>query len=329
MVRVILIGAGYWGRNWLRELRKTDTVKLVGVVDPAIAGPEDLGLTPQDGVTCYSSLATVDVAVDAAIIATPASTHYAIVSTLVLKGPRVEHVLLEKPATTNTKEMHRLASLVVGANLHVMVGHTYLHNEALQQVANATFLPNFGQLVTLHTKRTNWGPVRPDVAVHWDLAPHDVSMVLHTMDMHQASLIGVQAQRGGPGTTFIHMTFRADDGRLLYAHAHVSWEEPNKERRVVFVGQHAKLELDDVRNSCQPAVYNRYDANGDIAFINVGAHPSPLRSELTTFLHRCTMLTPAERHKATMGELDFALRVVDVLERVDGCLATANSIKHV
>lgn len=296
-MRVLLCGLGYWGANYARDLAACPDVTHVATVDPAVAAAD------------YACIADAPDEFDGAVVACPASAHVDALEALAAKR-RLRTVLVEKPLATSTRALRHAVDLAHAARWAVMVGHTFLHHKTVRAMLAATFEPWFGALATVYAKRTNWGPVRTDVGAHWDLAPHDLSIVLTLAAMHQCALRGVAAHSHRAGTVVIVLTLAPPGGRAVLAHIHVSWEEPHKERRVVAVGEGGKVEFDDVWS---PSHYRAHAADGGTRVVH-GRAPSdlsPLQQQIAEWV--------AGRHD-TAAELRLAGEIVDVLERVDALL---------
>lgn len=304
-MRVLLCGLGYWGANYARDLAACPAVTHVATVDPAVPAAD------------YACIADAPDEFDGAVVACPASAHLGALEALAAKR-RLRTVLVEKPLATSTRAVRRVGDVAAAAGWAVMVGHTFLHHATVRGMLAATFEPWFGALTTVHAKRTNWGPVRTDVGAHWDLAPHDLSVILTLAAMHQCVLRGVAAHSHRAGTVAIVLTFTQPAGPAVLAHVWVSWEEPHKERRVVAVGEGGKVEFDDVWT---PTHFKAYTPDGGARVVpgRAPADLSPLQQQIAEWV--------GGRHD-TAEELRLAGQIVDILERVDGLLAAAPPPTH-
>lgn len=296
-MRVLLLGLGYWGRNYDRDLRAAAGVAAVATVDPVNADAD------------YTSVAAAPDEYDAAVVACPASLHVEALAELAAKR-RVRTVLVEKPLATSSADVERCRALAAAAGWRVMVGHTFLHHKTVAAMAAATFESWFGRLTTLYAKRTNLGPVRSDVGAHWDLAPHDLSIMLTLAARHQYTFHAVTAAAAQRGTVFMTLHFRHAARPAVVGHIHVSWEEPAKERRVVAVGTGGKVEFDDVWN---PDFYRAHRVDGTSATVRgrAAGDASPLQRQIAEW---------AAGDYDTARELALAAQITAILEAVDGQL---------
>lgn len=296
-MRVLLLGLGYWGRNYDRDLRAAAGVTAVATVDP---------LNP---AADYAAVADAPDEFDGAVVACPATAHAAALAELATK-PTIRAVLVEKPLAVTGGQVGAVRELAALAGWRVMVGHTFLHHKTVAAMAAATFEPWFGHLTTLYAKRTNLGPVRTDVGAHWDLAPHDLSILLTLAARHQYTYRSVTAAASRRGTVFLALHFRHAHRPGVVGHIHVSWEEPHKERRVVAVGTGGKVEFDDVWN---PDFYRAHRVDGTAATVRARAagDATPLQRQIGEWV---------AGSYDTPRELALAGQITAILEDVDAQL---------
>lgn len=159
MVKVGIIGGGYWGSNIARVLHESPTFDLVDVADLDY---------PRRGTCTVDELWPV---VDAVIIATPAGTHYAVASQALMEG---KHVLVEKPLAIRSSIAEALVMLAAQRELVLMVDHTYVYAPAMDTVRAA--LRDLGPVHAMHSARMHQGGPG-DVNALWDLLPHDLSIL--------------------------------------------------------------------------------------------------------------------------------------------------------
>jgi dTDP-4-amino-4,6-dideoxygalactose transaminase/predicted dehydrogenase len=188
-LRVVVVGAGRWGKHYVRLLRSLaleGSAKLVGVCDPS---PESLrrvaelnpSLPTRKDLEPFLVAHAADdpLRCDAVIVATPASTHAGLVERCLLAG---KHCLVEKPLTLRPKTSARLVRLALEKGVALMVGHTFLFNDGVLDLAKRIKSEaEFGRLYYMYARRTNLGPIRSDTSCLWDLAVHDVSVFLFLM----------------------------------------------------------------------------------------------------------------------------------------------------
>jgi predicted dehydrogenase len=175
------------------------------------------------------------------VIATPAATHYALTKAALTAG---KHVLVEKPVAMSIAEADELVAASAGRVL--MVGHTFLYNAAVRHLKKLIDAGELGTLYYVYSQRLNLGQVRSDVNAWWNLAPHDVSVLLYLRDgalPARVSARGVDSLRPGvEDVVFATLTW----SDRVAANVHVSWLDPSKVRKMTIVGSRKMVVYDDV-----------------------------------------------------------------------------------
>lgn len=244
-VGIALLGAGRWGVNLLRNFLALPGCQVVAIAEADSNQLERIrqqfDLLPQILLTGDWQAALSAPGVTAAVVATPASSHYPIIHGALTQGL---HVLAEKPLTLTVAESQALDQLAQTQQRQLVVDHTYLFNPAVT-TGQAVVQQRLGQLRYGYASRTNLGPVRPDVNALWDLAIHDIAIFNYWLGETPAQ---VQAQGLGWLQPQLADLVWA---QLVYpsgfqAHIHVSWANPDKQRRLGVVGDQGSLIFDDL-----------------------------------------------------------------------------------
>ncbi len=243
-LRVGVVGCGQWGQNYLRVLSELDETELAAVCDQR---PEmrtrALSRNPSVGAVETLDELLASERVDAVVVATEARSHFAVVTAALKAG---KHVLCEKPLTTCTEDAITLARLADEVGRTLMVGHIFRYNAGVNALKTAILDPDFGEICYMCLVRTNLGPIRPDVNAVWDLAPHDVSIVLHLLGQMPVRVSAHGFSYLTPGREDVaFITMEMPDGAA--AHLRVSWLDPRKVREVTVVGRQKMAVLDDVQ----------------------------------------------------------------------------------
>ena len=243
-VRVGIVGHGYWGPNLVRNFHDLPTAELISVCDS-----QEERLRPLEKkfpfvklTQRYQDLIT-DRSLDALVIATPISTHFEIARRALRAG---KHVLVEKPLAATTKQGLSLTQLARELDRVLMVGHTFEYHPAVLKVAELLKTKELGKLYYIDSVRVNLGLHQSDgLNVIWDLAPHDISIILHWV---KETPVRVSAwgqafvQKGIEDVAFIRLEF---PGGVL-AYIHLSWLAPSKIRRMTVVGDKKMIIYDDM-----------------------------------------------------------------------------------
>lgn len=262
-IKLALCGLGRWGVHLLRNFLALPQAQVVAVVE---ANPQRLAqiraqFALPDIVQCYenwqAALAIPDL--DAVVIATPASTHYPMIKAALEQGL---HVLSEKPMTLDPTTSEELCGLAIAQKRQLMVDHTYLFHPAVQAGYDLCQQGILGDLRYAYATRTNLGPVRPDADALWDLAIHDVSILNHWLGQSPlaVSAWGNVWLQPAPLPDFPSGLRDVGWARLTYANAveamiHVSWLNPDKQRRLGLVGDRGTLVFDEMQSTSPLTLY--------------------------------------------------------------------------
>jgi predicted dehydrogenase len=243
-VTVAQIGCGYWGPNVLRNFSAQPDcrVKVVAEINPERQAYVRANF-PKSETTAAIDTVFTDPEIDAVVIATPASSHYSLTKQALQNG---KHVFVEKPLALNTVEAAELVQLAAQNGRLLMAGHTFLYNAAVRYAKKLLDEAELGQLYYIYSQRLNLGQVRSDVNAWWNLAPHDVSILLYLMNGElpiSVSATGVSyIQPGIEDVVFANLTWAGG----VTAHIHVSWLDPGKVRKMTFVGSRKMVIYDDI-----------------------------------------------------------------------------------
>lgn len=243
MINVSVIGAGHWGPNLIRNFHNGTTSVVRWVCDRDAKRLEQVKARfPDVQTTDDAGKVFSDKETQAVVIATPTSTHYALVKQALAAGM---HVLVEKPITNNSKEGAELAELGKKAGKVLMVGHVFVYNAGVQRVRRYLDEGELGRLHYISMVRTNLGPIRMDVNAAWDLASHDVSIANYWLGVDPVSvsaLGGVWINEGIEDAVFATVRY---PGNIL-VNLHASWLNPRKARDITVVGDKRMLSFDDM-----------------------------------------------------------------------------------
>lgn len=253
-VKVGVIGAGYWGPNLIRNMFQIPSADLTMVCDSDPKRLNYIGnLYPAvSRVTDYRRVfAAPDV--QAVVIATPARTHYELTKEALNAG---KHVLVEKPLALTGVEARELVELADQPNRVLMVGHTFMYNPAVCKMKELVDAGGIGDVYYIYSNRVNLGRVRQDINALWNIAPHDISILLYLLDRMPTQVAaqgGVFLQEGIEDVVFTTFFFDSD----VIAHVQVSWLDPSKVRRMTVVGSKKMIIYDDVTSEGKIKIYDK------------------------------------------------------------------------
>ncbi|MDB5238026.1 MAG: oxidoreductase [Candidatus Kaiserbacteria bacterium] len=234
---VAVIGYGYWSPKLIRNIIADPGFKLVAICEKDSSRHERIrGENPgAEVVQEYKELfARADI--QAVIIATIPSSHFRIAKQALENG---RHVLVEKPLTLDPIEAELLVRIAKEHKLTLMIDHTYLYAPAIRALREQVRSGTLGTIYSLESTRVNLGLFQRDTNVVWDLAPHDVSILLSLFDERPAyvSVVGSKTvvhpkqERAQASVAHIMLFYST-----FVAHIDVSWISPVKIRQITVIG---------------------------------------------------------------------------------------------
>ncbi len=254
-LRFGILGWGYWGPKIARNLESLPHVMVTMIADSDPHRLASLQVNQYQSRIRQTALAE-DVFrsdVDGVVIATPVQTHYRLAKEALRHG---KHVLVEKPLTTSVAEAEELIALAEKQGCILMVGHTFEYSPAVNELRKFVQSGDLGKIYCIEAERLNLGLFRSDVNVIWDLAPHDVSILLYLLNK-KPEQIKIQAhahlQTGIHDSAHLDLDF----ANRMTAHIHVSWLHPCKIRRITVIGDMRMAVYDDTNPAEMLKIYNK------------------------------------------------------------------------
>ncbi|HKA48218.1 MAG TPA: Gfo/Idh/MocA family oxidoreductase [Candidatus Dormibacteraeota bacterium] len=251
-VRVGVIGCGHWGPHLIRNLNDMPEVDLVGVAEERQDRLRYVRRTfpTVSPFSDHRQLLASDV--DAVVIATPIQTHFQLVKEALLAG---KHVLVEKPLACSPADAAELVDLAWRCERVLMVGDVFLYNPAVRELRRLVQQGELGRIYYADAARLNLGLFQPQANVVWDLAPHDIAILMYVLGKAPQM---VSARGSSYVHTGVHDVCYLE---LLFSggatgHVHVSWLDPDKVRRLTLVGDRRMAVYDDVSTGAKLRVYD-------------------------------------------------------------------------
>jgi predicted dehydrogenase len=318
-LRFGVIGWGYWGPKIARNLNTLPNGMVTMVVDVDAHRLEPLSINQPwlQTTTHVEDVFRSDV--DGVIIATPVRSHYQLAREALLHG---KHVLVEKPLTADVAEAEELVALAREHQRILMVGHTFEYSPAVNELRKLVQGGDLGKIYCIEAERVNLGLFRSDINVIWDLAPHDISILLYLLGKKPEQ---IKVQAHAHLQSHIHDVAHIDLGYAdgLTAHIHVSWLHPCKIRRVTVIGDARMAVYDDTNPVEMVKIYNKgADVHADpVVSYRYGAITIPHIDWVEPLRLECEDFANAIRH----GTLPRAhggvgLEVVRILAQVQAAL---------
>jgi len=248
-----VIGCGYWGPNLVRNLRSLPNCQVKALCDLSQTRLDHLRSIYSDveGYTDYRHLLN-GIELDAVVVAAPVKYHYPLAKAALLAG---KHTLIEKPMASSSAECEELNEIAEKNGLVLMVGHTFLYSAAVHRMAQIIATGEIGDIQYINARRLNLGLFQKDINVAWDLAPHDISIILHLLGDLPITVNCQGNAHVTPGiedVTNISLTFSKE----RFATIQSSWLEPRKVREMTIVGTRQMIVYDDLQTSEKIRVYD-------------------------------------------------------------------------
>ena len=326
MLRVGIVGLGYWGPNLARNVAACDMTELVALADRDPDRLQRLG-TQHPSARRYDNAdhLLADANVDAVAIATPVATHFELAKAALEAG---KHVLVEKPMAASSAEVVELQRVATDRDRLLMVDHVFLYSPPVQKLAALYKAGELGDLLFIDSVRINLGLFQHDVNVLWDLAPHDLSIIDHLLDRPPKGLVATGISHS-PDEVASVAHVHLDYGDIL-ASVHVNWLSPVKIRHLLVGGSRRSVLYNDLDVSEPIKVYDRgidraddpegrraaliSYRSGDVVSPNVDK-AEPLMNMMNHFASCIELGTPP------ISGAEQGLRVVRILEAADLSLA--------
>lgn len=312
MVNIAVIGCGYWGPNLIRNLSEIKNVRIKACCD---IRKERLDYIKQrypflETATDYNILLK-DPDIDAICIATPILTHFQIAKEVLLNN---KHVLIEKPMTASSIQAEKLIDLAKRQKRILMVGHTFEYSGAVNKIKEIIAKGEIGKVLYFDSTRLNSGQFPNDTNVIWDLAAHDISILLYIFSLMPLNISAIGRSFIKPGikdTAYLILNFP----HKIIAHIHVSWLAPIKYRKTIIVGRKNMIIYDDTENKDKIKIFN--NRAGDVINPKIDT-TEPLRRECLHFID-CIV---EEKQPITDGK--SGLCIAKILEAAERSLKNRN-----
>lgn len=254
MIRIGVIGYGYWGPNLVRNFVEAPETQVVAVADTK---QDRLNLVQQrypsvEVMTDYRDLLKHP-DVDAVAISTPVSSHFPLALEALRAG---KHVLVEKPMTSSSEEALTLIEEAERRGLVLMVDHTFVYTGAVRKIRELIDRGAIGDVYYYDSTRVNLGLFQHDVDVIWDLAVHDLSIMEYILPESPVavSATGIGHVNGAAENIAYVTLFYSGS---IIAHLNVNWLSPVKVRRTLIGGSKQMIVYDDIENSEKVKVYDK------------------------------------------------------------------------
>lgn len=254
MIRVGVIGAGYWGPNIIRNFTSHPETQVLAVCDVREERLHRVrSIYPHVEVTVHADELMNRTDLDLIAICTPVSTHYKLAKQALESG---KHVFVEKPMTSSSAEALELIRLAREKDLHIFVDHTFLFTPAVQKIRHLLQQEEIGDLLYFDSVRINLGLFQHDASVVWDLAVHDFSILLYLIQRIPSRISATGSAHFSPhihDMAYISLQYNQN----FLAHFHVNWLSPVKVRKIFIAGSKKMIVWDDTVADEKIKIYDK------------------------------------------------------------------------
>lgn len=253
ILRIGVIGYGYWGPNIVRNLHGQKGSQVAMVCDKSPAALARVRKSYPGILTVSDPLEILrSPEIDAVAVITPVWTHYELAKLALENG---KHVFVEKPFTSNSAQAEELIELAARKKLTIMVDHTFLFTGAVRKIRELTESGALGDLYYYDSLRVNLGLFQHDVSVIWDLAPHDLSIMDHLIKAEPEAIVatGEKHLNGVEDVAYLTLYFPKN----IIAHINVNWLSPVKIRTTLIGGQKKMVVWNDLVADEKVRVYDK------------------------------------------------------------------------
>jgi predicted dehydrogenase len=299
MIRIGVIGYGYWGPNIVRNFHTHEGSEVVLVCDKSAKCQERLRKAhPSIAFTMDADEILKSPNIDLVAVVTPVWTHYELAKTALENG---KHVFVEKPFTCSVKQAEELVELADRKNLKIMVDHTFLFTGAVKKIRQMVDAGELGDLYYYDSLRVNLGLFQHDVNVIWDLAPHDLSIMDHVIKERAEAVVatGEKHLNGVEDIAFITVYFP----KRIIAHINVNWLSPVKVRTTLIGGEKKMLVWNDLEADEKIKIYDKG--------VSMSTHPSNLHQLLVSYRSGDMWAPQVEQIEALRAETGYFLKCIE------------------
>ena len=254
MIKIGLIGYGYWGPNLLRNFAGRDDCAVTWCADLSSSALATVRKRyPQIQTTTDFTDILKDSSVDAVIIATPVKTHFSICRKALQAG---KDVLIEKPLADSYVHAVRLVEEAHKYDRILMVDHTFIYTPAVRRVKEYLTQKKLGKLLYIDSVRISLGLFQNDTNVVFDLATHDFAIYDYLLGIQPShiSAIGVSHFKNTK-ENLAYIVAQYENNFIT--HSHVSWLSPVKVRTMTISGEKRMLVYDDLQPSEKIRLYDK------------------------------------------------------------------------
>jgi len=300
MTNISVIGTGYWGKNLVRNFNELGVLHTICDSNPSTLSSFQKQY-PIVEVQCSFQKVLQNPDIDAVVIATPAETHFKMAKMALLAN---KHVFVEKPLALFVNEAEELHQLALTQGLKLMIGHILLYHPAIIKLKEIVNSGELGKINYIYSNRLNLGKIRSEENILWSFAPHDISAMLFLLDEMPFQVIAQGGNYLNQDITDVTMTMLSFKSGVK-GHIFVSWLHPDKEQKLIIVGDKKMALFDDTLTEGKLQIHDK-----GVDWIN--RQPVPRKNGIT--------LVPLDNSEPLKAECEHFLSCIatDTTPKTDG-----------
>lgn len=305
MIRIALIGYGYWGSRVLDMILRTPGIELAAVYDKDPKRLEEVQHSYADSFSCADSYQELlqDASIDAVALTVPTGAHFEMAQQALAAG---KHIFIEKPFTETLAQAECLYELAKEKDCRIHVDHIMIYHPAVQKMKELLETGCLGEIRYMEMRRTSFGGARAGVSVLQDLSIHDLSIIDYLTDGAEPEAVcslGETLRFLQPSIAFTLLKYRGFSAELT-----ASWVSPVKERRIILGGTEKTLVFDEILASNQLMLYDNHDSE-DLRILQL-EDGNALENSLASF---CACI---ESKANSLTDAASAVRMIKILSKV-------------
>jgi predicted dehydrogenase len=299
MMRIGVIGYGYWGPNIVRNFHAHESSEVVLVCDQ---NPKCLARLrkahPSMPFTTDANEVIKSPNINVVAVVTPVWTHFDLAKAALENG---KHIFVEKPFTCSAVQAEELIDLADRKGLKIMVDHTFLFTGTVKKIRQLVDEGALGDLYYYDSLRVNLGLFQHDVNVIWDLAPHDLAIMDYVIGAKPEAVVatGEKHLNGVEDVAFITVYFP----RHIIAHVNVNWLSPVKVRTTLIGGEKKMLVWNDLEADEKLRVYDKG--------VSMSTNPSNLHQLLVSYRSGDMWAPQVEQVEALRAETAYFVKCIE------------------
>lgn len=318
-MNIAVIGCGYWGPNLVRNFNSLSECQVTMVCDACKDRLDYMQkMYPHMIVATDADQVFADKSIDAVAIATPVKFHYDLAIKSLKAG---KHTFIEKPMASSVEQCKEMLELAHEQGLTLMVGHTFIYSPPVRKIKEIVESGDLGSIQYVSSRRLNLGLYQKDINVTWDLAPHDISIILYVLNDTPVSVNCQGKAHVSKGVEDVSsMTINFSNGGFCTIQS--SWLDPNKVREMTFVGEKRMLVYNDLEPMEKIKIYDKrvekpphYDTFADFHYsYHYGDMYSPYLKQFEPLKEECQHFVDCIKTKRkSMSSGQEGLKVVQIL----------------